>query len=137
MNQSDIDLIKKHEGYKPRVYKDHLGFDTIGIGFKVDQLYLTEDVCETILTQKLSALELEITQKFDWFRTSHGNIKTVVLSMCYQMGVTGFSKFTKTISYLAVGDMDKASEEMLDSRWAREQTPARAQELSNLLKRGV
>ena len=49
------------------------------------------------------------------------------------MGVSGFSKFKKTIKYLADKNYDKASKEMLDSRWAR-QTPNRAIRLSNIVK---
>ena len=56
--------------------------------------------------------------------------------MCYQMGVSGFSKFKITIQYMAKGDLIKASEEMLDSKWGKEQTPKRANELSQLLKYG-
>ena len=136
MTKEDIDLIKKHEGYRARVYKDHLGFDTIGIGFKVSELYLSEDICNKILKQKLSKLELEIAQKFDWYKNAQSILQTVVLNMCYQMGVSGFSKFKKTIQYMAKGDLEKASEEMLDSKWGREQTPERANELSQLLKYG-
>ena len=49
------------------------------------------------------------------------------------MGVSGFSKFKKTIKYLADQQYSKASKEMLDSRWAR-QTPNRAIKLSNIVK---
>ncbi len=42
-------------------------------------------------------------------------------------------RFKKTIQYLADKNYDKASKEMLDSRWAR-QTPNRAIELSNVVK---
>jgi lysozyme len=57
----------------------------------------------------------------------------VVYNMCYQMGVSGFSKFKKTIQYLMDEDYDNASREMLDSRWSR-QTPNRSIELSNIVK---
>ena len=53
--------------------------------------------------------------------------------MSYQMGVSGVARFKKTIQYLADSQYEKASKEMLDSRWAR-QTPNRAIELSNIVK---
>ena len=53
--------------------------------------------------------------------------------MCYQMGLYGFSCFKKTIAYLQDKKFEKASVEMLDSRWA-EQTPSRAKELSTRVK---
>ena len=56
-----------------------------------------------------------------------------MVEMCYQLGVSGFSKFKKTIDHLENKRYGKASAEMLDSKWAR-QTPNRALELSNIIK---
>ena len=60
-------------------------------------------------------------------------VKDVIVEMCYQMGVSGFSKFKKTIDHLMRKDYKAASEEMLDSRWAK-QTPNRAKKLSDYVK---
>ena len=60
-------------------------------------------------------------------------VQAVVLNMCYQLGVTGVSKFRKAISALQEGDWQEAADEMLDSLWAR-QTPNRATELSNIVR---
>ena len=61
-------------------------------------------------------------------------IKDIVTEMCYQLGVTGFSKFKKTIAYLQDKKWEEASVEMLDSLWAR-QTPNRAKEMSDRVKK--
>jgi lysozyme len=53
--------------------------------------------------------------------------------MCYQLGLSGFSKFKKTIYYLETQQYDEAADEMLDSLWAK-QTPNRAKELSNIIR---
>ena len=58
----------------------------------------------------------------------------MIYEMCYQMGVSGFSKFKKTIQYLSDKNYDKASREMLDSKWARRDSPNRAIGLSNIVK---
>ena len=54
--------------------------------------------------------------------------------MSYQLGVKSFSRFRKTIFLLANKDYRAASTEMLDSKWARTDTPARAKELSDRMK---
>ena len=59
-------------------------------------------------------------------------IQDVVMEMCYQLGVTGFSKFVKTITYLKDKDFKNASIEMLDSKWAK-QTPNRAKKMSEIV----
>lgn len=128
-----IESIKKNEGYVPTVYKDSLGIDTIGYGFAIKDLKLDEDICDIILNRKLALLLDRINNKFKWFRYMPPEIKDVVVEMCYQMGVYGFSCFKKTIAYLQDKQWEKASEEMLDSRWAI-QTPNRAKRMSNIVK---
>ena len=125
-----IESVKKNEGYRSMVYKDSLGIDTIGYGFAIKDLELDEDICEEILVRKLKDLQYSIKKKFHWFEDMPPHIKDVVMEMCYQLGVGGFSKFKKTISYFENKDYKKASVEMLDSKWAT-QTPNRAKKLSS------
>ena len=127
-----IEQLKIHEGYKPTVYKCTEGVDTIGIGFAIKALHLSEEVCDMILEEKLEALEERFEDKFDWFRTSPVEVRNVMLNMAYQLGFRGFCKFKKTIAYLEEAEWDKASVEMLDSKWAK-QTPNRAKELSEII----
>ena len=54
--QDIINSIKAHEGYEPMVYQCTEGHDTIGVGFKVDDLFLSEKVCDLILEEKLNDL---------------------------------------------------------------------------------
>ena len=129
-----IDSIKKHEGYVGIVYKDSLGIDTIGYGFAIKDLELDEDVCEIILKRKLNTLTDIVLLKFSWFKYMPQEIKDIVIEMCYQLGVTGFSKFKKTIAYLQNKQWEEASVEMLDSLWAK-QTPNRAKEMSKRVKK--
>ena len=74
-----------------------------------------------------------IQKTFIWWRSAEDEVKNVVVEMCFQLGVSGFSKFKKAIDHLAHKRYAKASVEMLDSRWAK-QTPNRALELSNIIK---
>ena len=122
--------IKRNEGYRANVYKDHLGFDTIGYGFAIKDLHLSEEVCDAILLEILENLNWKVSKKFSWFSDMPQVIREVIMEMCYQIGISGFSKFKKTIKYFSNKEFAKASTEMLDSKWAREQTPERAKALS-------
>ncbi len=115
------------------VYKDSLGIDTIGYGFAIKDLELDKDICDIILDRKIKELATRVNSTFSWYRYMPQEIKDVVMEMCYQMGVYGFSCFKKTISFLQNKQFHDASLEMLDSRWA-EQTPVRAKELSDRVK---
>ena len=128
-----IDKIKEHEGFRSTVYQCTANHDTIGFGFKVADLELDLDIAEEILKRKLDNLIKRVHNRFSWVIKAPEPIQEVVYNMCYQMGVSGFSKFKKTIQYLADKNYEKASKEMLDSRWAR-QTPNRAIRLSNIVK---
>ena len=128
-----IDSIKQSEGYRPRVYKCTENFDTIGYGFAIKDLHLDEDICDMILERKIGEVKLRIHKNFPFVLDLPESIQDVIIEMCYQMGVSGFSKFKKTIALLRLGKFKEASVEMLDSQWHR-QTPNRAKRLSQIVK---
>ena len=128
-----LNQIKKHEGFKDTVYECSEGYDTIGYGFAIKDLVLDQDIADLILMRKIDKLEHRICDKFDWFLSSPEEVKIVVVNMCYQLGLSGFSKFKKTIYLLETEQFDEASIEMLHSLWAK-QTPNRANELSEQLR---
>ena len=128
-----IESVKKNEGYRSMVYKDSLGIDTIGYGFAIKDLELDEDIAELILIRKLADLQERISSTFNWFNNANEVVKDVVTNMCYQLGISGFSKFKKTIYYLETEQYEEASIEMLDSLWHK-QTPNRSKELSEELR---
>jgi lysozyme len=130
--KSLVEKIKEHEGYRSTVYQCTEGYDTIGYGFAIKDLELSKEVCDIILTEKIAKLQLDISCKFEWFEDSPEIVKDVVTNMCYQLGLTGFSKFKQTIYYLETEQYEEASVECLDSLWAK-QTPNRAKELSEQL----
>ena len=128
-----LEKIKHHEGFVEHVYDDSLGIPTIGYGFAIKDLILDEDIAEEILIRKLEKLKRNANRRFKWLEDMPVEVQEVVVNMCYQLGVTGVSKFKKAISAMQERDWITASEEMLDSKWAK-QTPNRAKELSNIVK---
>ena len=128
-----LDDIKKHEGFKPRVYKCTEGYDTIGYGFAIKDLIIDEDIADLILMRKLDKLQQRIMANLEWWADSPEEVKDVVTNMCYQLGLTGFSKFKKTIYLLETEQYEDASLEMLNSLWAK-QTPSRARALSEIVR---
>ena len=128
-----IEQIKKHEGYRSRIYSDSLGIDTIGIGFAIKDLKLSEAVCDIILKEKLVDLYSKVKKKIPFFEKLPVEIQDVLLNMCYQMGVTGVSKFKNMLAAMILKDWPTAADEMLDSKWAK-QTPHRAKELSEIVR---
>ena len=128
-----LDSIKHHEGFVEHVYDDSLGIPTIGYGFAIKDLVLEEDLCDEILLRKLRILGKSVIGKFPFFDSLPSDCKTVLMEMCYQLGVTGVSKFKKALKAMEDGDWEKAADEMLDSKWAK-QTPNRAKEMSDIIR---
>ena len=133
MTSTLIEAVKLSEGFRDRVYKDTLGIDTIGYGFAIKDLVIDEDIAEMILRRKLEKLVEDTNRRFSFLKDLPEEAQDVIYEMCYQLGITGVSKFKKTLAYLENFEYRMASKEMLDSRWAK-QTPNRAKKLSDIIK---
>ena len=133
MTSTLIEAVKLSEGFRDRGYKDTLGIDTIGYGFAIKDLVIDEDIAEMILRRKLEKLVEDTNKRFSFLKDLPEQAQDVIYEMCYQLGITGVSKFKKTLAYLENYEYRMASVEMLDSKWAR-QTPNRAKKLSNAIK---
>lgn len=131
--QDIINSIKAHEGYEPMVYQCTEGHDTIGVGFKVSDLKLSEKVCDLILEEILDDLISRIERKLSWFRYSQDEVKLVIVNMSYQMGLSGVLKFKRALAAMEIKNWEMAADEMLDSLWAK-QTPNRANELADIIR---
>ena len=130
-------MIAKHEGYEPRVYKCPNGYDTIGYGFAIKDLYMDKEIADLILDKKIRGIlaSIEANEDWDsWFWDKPQNVKEVLINMIFQIGFTGVTKFRKTIQYIKDDNFLLAGEEMLDSKWAKSDSPNRAKELSDIIK---
>jgi lysozyme len=130
-----IDQVKKHEGFSAVPYRCPTGHLTIGYGWNLET-GISEVVAEYILMQQLSDIQLACIREFGWFRDINEARRDVVTNMVFNLGMTGFTKFKKTIAAIEDGDFDKAAEEMVDSRWAS-QVGYRAYELADQMKLGA
>jgi len=131
--------IKKHEGFRDVMYKDSLGFATIGYGHLIlptdnyvdGKQYSKEDLDKVFDKDFQNALDNanKLMSGYDLVNQA----KEVICEMVFQLGIGGVSKFKNMWKALEKEDYYTASQEMLDSRWAR-QTPKRAEDLSNIMK---
>ncbi len=125
-----INSIKEHEGFVSDVYKDSLGFDTVGYGTKMP---LSKTEAELILKHRLNEKIESIIEKKPIILTLPQDKQFVLFEMAYQLGTCGLLKFKKMWKAIEEKDYTEASVEMLDSRWAN-QTPSRAKELSKRMR---
>ena len=126
-----LDSIKQHEGFRSKPYNCSNGFLTVGYGAAIKDLEIDENIAEQILVSQILKLEKRVSETFDWYDGCPDTIKDVIVEMCFQIGVSGFSKFKKTIVYASSYDWINMSVEMLDSKWAKSDSPNRAKALSD------
>ena len=135
-----LESVKKHEGYRNKVYLDTLGKRTVGVGhlcvedFWEDDKEYDEDFLMGILEKDLQSA---IDQADDMCQnlTISDDAKIIIIEMIFQLGGNGVSKFRKMWQALQQDPPDyaEASVQMLDSRWAK-QTPNRANEMADHMK---
>ena len=124
-----IERIGVNEGFRSKPYQCSEGVWTIGHGIT----WVTEEESLHILSGRISQLHLKLGEKLDWYDNMPPEIQGVVIEMCYQIGFTGFTKFKRAIAHMKNKEWQLASNEMLDSLWAK-QTPNRAKQLADIVK---
>lgn len=128
-----------HEGKINKIYKDHLGNATFGIGHLVlptDDLkegieYPDEKVMEFF--EKDFAIACQDAKNFVPEENIHPTAFGIVIEMCFQLGFPRLQKFKKFHYHLNKCEYEDSATEMLDSRWAK-QTPNRAKALADKMK---
>lgn len=136
-----LESVKKHEGYRNKVYLDTLGKRTVGVGHLCVEEFWEDDkeYEEKFLMDILEAdLQNAIKGAKD-LMAEHGcmdideQAEEIIIEMIFQLGKTGVSKFKNMWKALSELNYIGASYEMLDSRWAK-QTPNRAKGMANTMK---
>ena len=133
--------IKEEEGYRDSMYRDHLGFSTIGYGhlvkpsdkFKEGVKYDHKHLLKVFDYDFQIALQdaKDLSQDLD----INDSAVEILVHMCYQLGKPKVMKFKKMFHYLKQKDYVNAGFEMEDSLWCKKHTPARALRLSEKMKK--
>jgi len=121
--------LKIDEGCVLEVYNDYLGFATFGIGhlIKLNDPEMGQEVGTPVSEERVkecfntdvevAIAECEALFKDKW-EDYPGTLKEVLVNMMFNLGRTRLGKFKKFIGAINEGDWNKASIEMMDSRWA-------------------
>ncbi len=130
--------IKDHEGYRNKVYLDHLGNRTIFYGhlcdasdpYKEDIEYSKEEGEKVFQQDFNDACDLAKTFIYDPDK-HHQDIYGVCVEMAFQLGSRLF-KFKNFRAALEKKDYETSCQEMKNSLWA-EQTPGRCDALIKII----
>ena len=136
-----MESVKKHEGYRNKVYLDTLGKRTVGVGhlcvedfWEDDKEYEEKFLMEILAEDLQNAIKGARELKEEHSCTDIDEIaQEIIVEMVFQLGMTGVSKFKNMWKALSEHNYTGASYEMLDSKWAK-QTPNRAKSMAELMK---
>lgn len=132
-----INQLKKHEGLKFSAYEDTEGYITIGYGRMIDERIggrISEKEAEFLLMNDIQKT-MEEAKKMAFYEKLDPVRKAVVVNMLFNMGLPRFNTFVKFQQALGTGDFQRAADEMLNSKWAK-QVKGRAVELSKQMQKG-
>lgn len=135
------ELIKRHEGLRFVPYYCSTGHKTVGFGHRILPTDRIPD--DGINLEKAEQLlTLDILTAINGCRAIIPNYESlndvrqaVCISMVFQLGVAGVSKFRRFLRWLEQWAYVEAAAEMIDSEWYN-QTPARCEELANMMQSG-
>lgn len=132
-----ISLLNHEEGFSAKPYYCSAGYPTIGIGqrigpkgapLKLYEFTVSEPLAAVWLTEKVKET-LDDMDKYPNIRAAMAVCneprQAILISMAYQMGAEGLSKFTNTLKAVAEQRWSDAQAGMTASKWAR-QTKNRA-----------
>ena len=123
----------RHEGFRQHPYKDSVGILTVGVGRNLKDVGISEDEAKYLLQNDIKTARDELLKRYPAFNTMTQVRQDVLINMVFNIGIARFQKFKNMIKALIEQDYVRASEEMLDSLWAK-QVGKRAIEMSEQMR---
>ena len=144
-SKSELDQIKKDEGFRKGVYKDTMGIKTIGYGFNLERAGSQEALDAANITSSLEDLKsgkMKLTEEEasrlmmgemghfrsvakryigeETWKNLSSNRQGILTNMAYNMGEGTLSKFQNLKAAIVKGDWKQAQVEMKDSNWSKQ-----------------
>lgn len=133
---SVIPQLMVDEGFRRLPYRCTAGRLTIGYGTNLDA-GITDDEAMFLLDSRVVLAVHDCQRAFaPWFAGLSLARRGVLVQMVYQMGLARVRGFRRMLAACARGEFDTAAVEMLDSKWATTDSPARAQRHAATMRRG-
>ena len=132
-----VEMIKRHEGVKSKVYKCSQGFETIGVGRNISEsgLGLSDDEIEYLLANDIARVKDELADTYFWFNGINEARQDAMIDISFNLGQTRLRGFIKAIEAMSREQFDIAADEFMDSRWSQ-QVGNRAVEVTEMIRTG-
>ena len=118
--------LERDEGIIYKIYNDHLGYATFGIGHLVlesDPEYgaplgtaVSEERCYEVFEQDVQTVLSDCEKLYEDFYDLPEDAQLIIANMMFNMGLTRLSKFKGMKRGVDARDWETAADEMVDSR---------------------
>jgi lysozyme len=135
MNRIKSQLVR-HEGLRLKPYRCTAGKLTIGVGRNLDDCGISQKEAYALLDNDIRNCEQQLLDEIPVIYSALDEVRqSVLLNMCFNLGLRGLLGFNNTLAFIAAGDWERAANGMLASKWAK-QVGLRAIELSEMIRKG-
>ena len=130
-----IKQMRFHEGVKNKVYKDHLGIETIGVGRNLVDRGLSDEEVDYLLGNDITIVENELYNGLSWWRDLDEVRQRALADLAFNMGLPRLHGFVKMLDGLQRRDYHAAADELLDSKYAK-QVGVRSERVATMIRTG-
>ena len=131
-----IKQMRFHEGVRNKVYKDHLGIETIGVGRNLVDRGLSDEEVDYLLTNDITIVEHELDNGLSWWRDLDEVRQRALADLAFNMGLPRLHGFVKMLDALQRRDYHAAADELLDSKYAK-QVGERSNRVAEMIRTGA
>ena len=133
----DLDKVKKRliqeESMQLFPYKCSAGKWTLGVGRNIEDRGISDITAMQMLEEDIDLCVEELARNITWWEEAPDGIQEVLIDLCFNMGISRLMLFTKTLGYMGSGEMKKAADELLNSRYAT-MVPNRAKRNADIIR---
>lgn len=141
-----------HEGCSLMPYYCTRGYLTIGVGRNLetnplsaeekracgDYMHgITKNAAFYLLRNDIARVISECERGIPFWNNLDDERKYALIDMCFQMGLDGLKGFKKMLAAMGVGNWNEAAAQCLDSKYAKKDSPARAERIAKTIETGV
>jgi len=127
----------RHEGLRLKPYRCPAGYLTIGVGRNLEGKGICADEAMALLERDLDECEQDLQLRLPVYRDLSPVRQRALIDMRFQLGSRGFFGFKRMLNALNRHDYESAAQHGFASKWARTDSPQRAQRVLTMLETGL
>ena len=133
-NEQISEYIQLHEGLSLKPYYCTAHKLSIGIGRNLDDRGITREEALLLFANDMRLACSDLYRVFgDDFKTFPDPVQLAFIDMMFQLGIVRFCDFKNMIKHAKALNWKYAAAELMDSKYAKQDTPGRAEQNRDLL----